>query len=42
MNTDLHKWVTERLTSGLGIHAVARHAECSTITALKIKDLAKG
>ncbi|MNF64266.1 putative transposon DNA-invertase [compost metagenome] len=42
VNTDLHKRVRELLASGLGIRAVARHANCSTTTVLKIRDLAKG
>jgi DNA invertase Pin-like site-specific DNA recombinase len=41
VDTDLHKRVTELLTSGLGIRATARHAGCSTTTVLKIRDLAK-
>jgi len=39
VDADLHKRVTELLGAGLGIRATARHANCSTTTALRIKDL---
>ena len=40
VNEDLHKRVTELLGAGLGIRATARHANCSTTTVLRIRDLA--
>jgi DNA invertase Pin-like site-specific DNA recombinase len=40
VDADLHKRVTELLGAGLGIRATARHANCSTTTVLRIRDLA--
>jgi DNA invertase Pin-like site-specific DNA recombinase len=40
VDEDLHKRVTELLSAGLGIRATARHANCSTTTVLRIRDLA--
>ncbi|MEX5541059.1 phage integrase [Pseudomonas poae] len=40
VDADLHKRVTELLSAGLGIRATARHANCSTTTVLRIRDLA--
>ena len=39
VDTELHKRVTELLRAGLGIRATARHANCSTTTVLRIKNL---
>ena len=39
VDADLHKRVTELLGAGLGIRATARHANCSTTTVLRIRDL---
>ncbi|WP_179179974.1 recombinase family protein [Pseudomonas sivasensis] len=39
VDADLHKRVTELLGTGLGIRATARHADCSTTTVLRIRDL---
>ncbi|PWB37398.1 recombinase family protein [Pseudomonas sp. HN2] len=41
VDADLHKRVTELLSAGLGIRATARHANCSTTTVLRIRDLAQ-
>lgn len=38
VDEDLHKRVKELLGAGLGIRAAARHAQCSTTTALKIRN----
>lgn len=35
---ELRKRVRELLTAGLGIRAIARHANCSTTTVMKIRD----
>lgn len=40
VDEDLHKRVKELLKAGLGIRATARHADCSTTTVLRIRDLA--
>lgn len=40
VDVDLHKRVTELLSAGLGIRATARHANCSTTTVHRIRDLA--
>jgi DNA invertase Pin-like site-specific DNA recombinase len=40
IDEDLHKRFTELLGAGLGIRATARHANCSTTTFLRIRDLA--
>jgi DNA invertase Pin-like site-specific DNA recombinase len=40
VDADLHKRVSELLAAGLGIRATARHANCSTTTVLRIRDLA--
>ena len=39
VDADLHKRVTELLSAGLGIRATARHANCSTTTVLRIRDI---
>lgn len=39
VDADLHKRVKELLGAGLGIRATARHADCSTTTVLRIRDL---
>ena len=39
VDADLHKRVKELLKAGLGIRATARHADCSTTTVLRIRDL---
>lgn len=40
MDEELHKRVKELLGAGLGIRATARHANCSTTTVLRIRELA--
>ncbi|MGV8865122.1 MAG: recombinase family protein [Pseudomonas sp.] len=40
VDEDLHKRVKELLKAGLGIRATARHADCSTTTVLRIRDIA--
>lgn len=39
INVDLHRRIRELLATGLGVRAVARHADCSTTTVLKVRDL---
>lgn len=39
VDEELHKRVKELLGAGLGIRATARHADCSTTTVLRIRDL---
>jgi DNA invertase Pin-like site-specific DNA recombinase len=39
VDEDLHKRVKELIAAGMGIRATARHAQCSTTTVLRIKDL---
>ncbi|WP_122668822.1 recombinase family protein [Pseudomonas viridiflava] len=39
VDADLHKRVKELLGAGLSIRATARHADCSTTTVLRIRDL---
>jgi len=39
VDVDLHKRVSELLAAALGIRATARHANCSTTTVLRIRDL---
>lgn len=39
VDVDLHARVGELLAAGMGIRATARHANCSTTTVLKIRDL---
>lgn len=40
VDESLHRRVQELLNAGLGIRATARHANCSTTTVLRIRDLA--
>lgn len=40
VDPDLHRRVKELLKAGLGIRATARHADCSTTTVLRIRDMA--
>ncbi|MBF8767961.1 recombinase family protein [Pseudomonas putida] len=39
MNEELHSRVRELLAAGLGIRAIARHANCSTTTVMRIRDI---
>lgn len=41
VDEELHKRIKELLGAGLGIRATARHADCSTTTVLRIKDLSE-
>ncbi|MGQ7815794.1 recombinase family protein [Metapseudomonas furukawaii] len=41
VDADLHKRVAELLKADLGIRAIARHADCSTTTVLRIRDKVK-
>jgi transposase-like protein len=38
MDADLNKRVRELLTAGPGIRAIARHADCSTTTVMRIRE----
>jgi DNA invertase Pin-like site-specific DNA recombinase len=39
VDADLHRRVRELLAAGLGIRATARHADCSTTTVMRIREM---